>query len=321
MGYMTRRAFMLTAAVVPVASPFVARAQTSIIKLIVPVPPGGTLDPIARLAQPGLEERLGKTVIIENKPGASGSLGAALVAHAPADGTSWLFVYETQAINPFLMHLTFDSEKDLEPVQLIGTAPAILAKNFSRPWHDIREVLAAAKTKPNTISYASTGVGSIGHLAMTALSARAGVQMIHVPYKGGGPALKDAIAGHVDNIVGSVALTSPHIKEGKLAGILNFGAKRLKTMPEIPTAAESGFPGLEAYAWWGVFAPRGTPTATKERFARALADTLREAKNARRMSETWQIDLRLNGPSELRGFFRSQMKLWGAVVRDNHISG
>jgi tripartite-type tricarboxylate transporter receptor subunit TctC len=311
---------MLTAAAAPVVSPLVARAQASTIKLIVPVPPGGSLDPIARLAQPGLQERLGETVIVENKPGASGSVGAALVAKAPPDGTTWLFVYETQAINPFLMRLTYDSKKDFEPVQLIGTAPAILAKSASRPWKTFQELLAVAKEKPNSISYASTGVGSIGHLAMTALSARAGVQMIHVPYKGGGPALKDAVAGQVDSIIGSVALTSPQIQAGKLAGLLNFGGTRLKTMPDVPTAVESGFPGLEAYAWWGVFAPKGTPSVLVERFSRALADILREDKNARQMSEVWQINSRLNGPAELKRFFESQMALWGPVVRENHIS-
>lgn len=321
MSTITRRVFMLTAAAAPVVSPLVARAQASTIKLIVPVPPGGSLDPIARLAQPGLQARLGQTVIIENKPGASGSLGAGLVAKAPPDGTTWLFVYETQAINPFLMHLTYDSKKDFEPVQLIGTAPAILAKSASRPWKSFQELLAAAKRKPNSVSYASTGIGSIGHLAMTALLARAGVQMIHVPYKGGGPALKDAVAGQVDSIIGSVALTSPQIHAGKLTGLLNFGSARLKTMPDIPTAMESGFPGLEAYAWWGVFAPKGTPSALIDRFARALADTLREKKNAKQMSEVWQINSKLNGPAELKTFFDSQMALWGSVVRENHIAG
>jgi tripartite-type tricarboxylate transporter receptor subunit TctC len=292
-----------------------------VIKLIVPVPPGGTVDPIARVAQLGLQQKLGATVVVENKPGASGSIGAAEVAKAEPDGNTWLFAYETQAINPALMRLSFDSEKDLEPVQLIGTSPAILAKHPSRPWKNIQELITAAKDKPNSISYASTGLGSIGHLAMTLLSDKAGIQLIHAPYRGGGPAINDAIAGHVDSVVGSVALTQPHIKAGRLVGLLNFGNKRLASMPDIPTAAESGFAGLEAYAWWGVFAPKGTPQPIVDRFAAALAETLREDKKARGMFDSWQVGLRLGGPQEFRTFFAKQMKQWGQVVAEHSIKG
>jgi tripartite-type tricarboxylate transporter receptor subunit TctC len=218
MTTVTRRNFVTSALTAPIAVPSLrsVRAQTATMKLVVPVPPGGTLDPIARVVQAGLQQRLGVTVVVENKPGASGSIGTAQVAKSAPDGNTLLFVYETHAINPLLMSLPFDSEKDLEPVQLIATAPAILAKHSARPWKDLSELIAAAKEKPNSISYATTGSGSIGHLAMTVLTDRAGIQMIHTPYRGGGPAMNDVIAGHVDTVIGSVALRVHSLEREKL---------------------------------------------------------------------------------------------------------
>ena len=316
----TRRTFMAGALSAPLAgASFTSlRAQAGPIKLIVPVPPGGTLDPIARLVQQGLQEKLGVTVVVENRPGASGSVGTAEVVRSAPDGNTWLFVYETHAINPFLRNLPFNTETDLEPIQLIATAPAILAKHAARPWRDLGELIAAAKDKPDSISYATTGSGSIGHLAMTMLAERAGVRMVHVPYRGGGPAMNDAIGGHVDTIIGSVALTTPQIRAQKIVGLLNFGANRVAGAPDVPTAAENGFPGLEAYAWWGVFAPRGTPAEIKGRFARLIASILREDANARKLTEA-QFDLRLNGPDELRDFVAGQMQTWGQVVKRHGI--
>lgn len=330
MADMTRRNFALGAATLPFGANLSTsvraqtnpstsvRAEAAVIKFVVPVPPGGTLDPIARLVQAGFQEKLGVTVVVENKAGASGSIGAAQVARSAPDGNTWLFVYETQAINPFLMDLPFDSEKDLEPVQLIATAPAILATHPSRPWKDARELIAAAKAKPDSITYGSTGAGSIGHLAMTLLTERAGVRMIHTPYRGGGPAINDAIAGHVDTVVGSVALTIPQLRAKKLSGLVNFGATRAASAPDIPTAAEIGLTGVEAYAWWGVFAPRGTPQEVKDRFGKLVADILRDERNARMLSDG-QYDLRLNGSAELKTFFSEQMKTWSQVIKSHGI--
>jgi tripartite-type tricarboxylate transporter receptor subunit TctC len=304
-----------------VAMPFAARAQFApVIKIVVPFPPGGSVDAIARLAQQGLQERLGSTVVIENKSGASGSIGAAQVAKSPPDGTTWLFVFDTHAVNPALQPgLPFDSEKDLDPVLLIGTAPNVLAAHPSRPWRNLAEVVAAAKAKPDAISFASIGTGSLGHLTMVLLGKRAGVRWTHVPYRGGGPAMNDAIAGHVDMIIGSAALITPQLKAGAVRGIVQTGAQRLPSLGDVPTAIESGFAGFESYAWWGVFAPAGTPKATLDRFGAELAATLREERVARQLTEQQQIDLTLGGPDRLRAFFAEQMRIWGAVVRENGI--
>jgi tripartite-type tricarboxylate transporter receptor subunit TctC len=304
------------------ATPFVARAQSPTIKLVVPFPPGGIVDPIARLAQPGLQQRLGAGVVVENKSGASGSIGAALVAKSPPDGTTWLFVFDSHAVNPALIpNLPFDSEKDLEPVVLIGTAPYVLAQHPDRPYRTFADIVAAAKARPDSYSFGTVGSGSVGHLAMAQLAKQAGVRLTHVPYRGGGPALNDALAGHVDSVIGSAALVTNQIQAGKLRAVLNTGAKRLARLPDVPTAAESGFPGFEANAWWGVFAPAGTPRPMIERFAAALTEVLREERAARQLSESFQIDLRLGGPEDLRAFFAAQMRQWGAVVREEGIKG
>jgi tripartite-type tricarboxylate transporter receptor subunit TctC len=320
---LTRRSLMAAA----LASPLVLRGQSAgaqnwpsgIIKIIVPFPPGGTVDPIARMVQPGLQQRLGATIVIENRPGGSGSAGAAAVAKAAADGNTWLFVFDTHAVNPFLQNLPFDTEKDLDPVVLIGTAPNILAAHPSRPYGSFAELVAAAKQKPDILTYASVGSGSVGHLTMVQLTRQAGIQMVHVPYRGGGPAMNDAIAGHVDLIIGSAALVMPQIAAKTIKPLLQTGKSRITSLSSVPTAIESGFAGFESYAWWGVFAPAGTPPAVIARFGGALTETLREPAISKQISDTLQVTMLLGGPEEERKFLKAQMELWGPVVRANNI--
>lgn len=317
---LTRRSIVLGA----VAVPFAARAQTwpaGPIRIIVPFPAGGSVDAVARMVQPGLQKRLGATIVIENRPGASGSSGTGVVAKAPADGSSWVFVFDTHAVNPFLLaSMPFDTEKELDPVLLIGTAPNLLATHPSRPFKTFADVVAAAKTRPN-ITYATIGGGSLGHLTMVLLSKRAGVELVHVPYRGGGPAMNDAVAGHVDLIIGSTALVTPHAMGGRVRPIMHTGKTRLASLPDVPSAIDSGFAGFESYAWWGVFTAARTPKAIVDRFGAALADSLRDEPVAKLVRESQQITPVLGGPEELRRFLAEQMKAWGPVVRDNNIKG
>jgi tripartite-type tricarboxylate transporter receptor subunit TctC len=308
------------AAALPVVSP-AAIAQTfpRVIRIIVPFPPGGTVDPIARMVQPGLQQRLGTTIIIENKPGASGAVGTGQVAKSLPDGSTWGFVFDTHAVNPFLQNLPFDTEKNLDPVLLIGTAPNVMSTHPDSPFKSFADVLAAAKARPDAITYASVGAGSGGHLTGVLLSERAGVKLVHVPYRGGGPAMNDAIAGHVDLIIASAALSVPQIAGGQLRGLLQTGKTRIPALPNVPTATESGFPGFESYAWWGVFTPAHTPKPMIERFSTALADTLREPAVSRQLSENLQITVVAAGPEEEGKFLSDQMKLWGPVIREHGI--
>jgi tripartite-type tricarboxylate transporter receptor subunit TctC len=323
MRTLTRRSLLLGAVIVVVAAPLAAHAQTpNTMKIVVPYPPGGSTDVIARLVQPGLQQRLGATIVIENRPGASGSVATAAVAKSPPDGTTWLMVFDNHAANPFVLaSLPFDTEKDLDPVLLIGRAPYVLSTQPQKPFKALADVVAAAKAKPDVISYASVGSGSVGHLAMALLSKQAGIRLVHVPYRGGGPAMNDAIAGHVDLLIASTALSVPQIQAGALRPLVQTGKARVAALGEVPTVAENGFAGFEAYAWWGVFAPAGTAKATVARFGNELAAILREPRVEKQLIETQQVSLMLGGPDTLAAFLREQMHTWGPIAREYEIRG
>ena len=318
MSRITRRAVVAGA----VLAPFAARAQTGPIRIIVPYPAGGSVDALARLAQAGLQQRLGATIIVENRSGASGSTGSLTVVKSPPDGNTWLLVFDNHGVNPALLpNYPFDNEKDLEPVTLVGTAPYMVATSPSKPYKSLADVVAAAKKAPGKVSYGSVGSGSIGHLAMVLLGKQAGVDLTHVPYRGGAPAASDAIAGHIDLVNGSAALITPHVAAGRLRPVWQHGAKRLPAHPNLPTVGEGGFPAAEANAWWGVYAPAKTPKQIIDRFRTALIETLREEKPSKLLTESQQMTLVFSTPQELRQFEQEQSRMWSAVVRENGIKG
>ena len=306
-------------------APLAAYAQTwpvpgTTIKIVVPFPPGGSVDAIARLLVPGLQQRLGATVIVDNRTGASGSIGTDMVAKSKPDGTTWLFMFDNLVLNPFVLpKLPFDTEKDLAPAYLLGKAPYIVCTQTKKPYRTLDDIIQAAKAQPGKISFGTPGSGSLGHLAMMLLAKKAGVQIVHVPYRGAAPALNDAIAGQIDLFVGSVAIATPQIEGGAVRAIVQLGEKRAAAMANVPTARESGFPDIIADAWWGFFGPAGTPDAIIQRFNGEVADVLRQANVAKQITEAQQVTLVNGGPDELRKFVHDQMALWGAVARENHI--
>jgi tripartite-type tricarboxylate transporter receptor subunit TctC len=319
---LTRRSLLLGAAAAPfVASHARSQSLPSQIRIIVPYPPAGSTDAMMRMIQPALQQRLGATIIIENRAGASGSIGTGVAAKSPPDGGTWVVVFDNHAANPFVLpSMPFDTEKDLVPVLLIGTAPYMVTTAPSKPYKSLADVIAAAKAKPESVSYGSVGAGSIGHLAMVLLSNRAGIKLVHVPYRGGGPAMNDTVAGHVEMLIGSTALQIPQVEGGKIRPLFHTGRGRLKSQPNVPAVSET-FPGFEAYAWWGVFAPTGTPKAMIDKFGGEMAACLREERVAKQLIETQQVDLRLAGPDVLGKFLAEQMQTWGKVVRENNIKG
>jgi tripartite-type tricarboxylate transporter receptor subunit TctC len=323
MARWSRRSVVLAAALARPALARAALAETwppGPIRIVVPFPPGGSVDAVARLAQAGLAQRLGVTVVVENRTGASGSTGTAAVAKSPPDGTTWLIVFDTHAVNPSLLaNLPYDNDKDLDPVSLIATAPYVVARHPSRPYTNLTELIRAAREKPGSISYASVGSGSIGHLALALLGKQAGIDLIHVPYRGGGPALNDTVAGHVDLIIASAALLMPQIEAGAIRPVVQMGNARLRALPNVTTVAEGGYQRAQANSWWGFYAPAGTPKPIIERFRVALVESLREERVARQLTDTQQMTLVLSGPEELRIFAGEQARIWGAVVRDNGI--
>ena len=317
----TRRDILAGAAamaVVPAGSP--AQAQSGTVTLVVPFPPGGSTDALARMLQAPLQARLNRTVIVENKSGAAGSLGAAQVAKAAPDGSSWLVTFDSHAVIPTILEgPPLDVENDLVPVLLVGTAPYVIAANADLPYKSFADVVAAAKAKPGSVKYASVGIGTLGHLAMTLLGNKAGVDLLHVPYRGGGPAMNDVLGGHVDLIAGSAALITPQLEGGKLRPILQLGRERLPLLKDTQTAIEAGFPDFETLAWWGVFAPKGTPADVVGKMAKDVREILSESAASTKLRESQMMTLVLSDPDEFNAFFTKQLAFWGKVVRDNNI--
>jgi tripartite-type tricarboxylate transporter receptor subunit TctC len=290
------------------------------VRFVVPFPPGGSVDPLARLMGTKLGEALGQQFIVENKPGASGSIGAAFVAKAPADGYTFVFVFDTHAVNPTLIpSMPFDTAKDLAPVTLIGTAPMAIATGAGKPYKSFADVIAAAKAKPDTVSFGTVGNGSLGHLTMTLVQQAAGIKLVHVPYKGGGPMTQDALGGQVELAVGSVAVLASHVKGGKLRAIAVTGNKRSHAMPDVPALAEQGFKDFSALAWWGVFAPAATPKPIVERLNAELMKALNLPDVKKTLTETLGMDIAASSADDLQKFLLGEMARWGKVVRDNNI--
>ena len=319
--------FVLRAAAAAIAlgalTPFVAGAQswpTKPVKFIVPFPPGGSTDPMARMIGAKLTDSLGQQFIVENRPGAAGSIGAALVAKSPPDGYTYIFVFDTHAVNPSLIpNLPFDTVKDLAPVTLIGTAPMAIATGAAKPYKRFGDVVAAAKAKPGTVSIGSVGNGSLGHLTMILVQQASGINLIHVPYKGGGPMTADALGGQVDLAIGSVAVITPHVKGGKLRAIAVTGDKRSNAMPEVPALAEQGLPGFSALAWWAIFAPAGVPKPIMDKFHAELVKAFNLPDVRKLLTEQLGIDLVVGPPEGLQKWLADEMQRWGKVVRENNI--
>lgn len=290
------------------------------VSFVVPFPPGGSVDPLARLLAGKLTDSLRQQFIVENKPGASGSIGAAHVAKAKPDGYTWLFVFDTHAVNPALIpNLPFDTAKDFAPVMLVGTAPMAIATQTAKPYKTFGDVVAAAKAKPDTVTFGTVGNGSLGHLTMVLVQQAAGIKLVHVPYKGGGPMTADAIGGQVELAIGSVAVMAPHVKSAKLRAVAVTGDKRSHAMPDVPSLAEQGFPGFSAHAWWGIFGPAGTPKPILDRLHAELVKALNLPDVRKTLTETLGMDLVVSSPEALQRFLLDEMARWGKVVRDHGI--
>lgn len=286
------------------------------VRLIVPFPPGGTVDPLARLLASRLSPALGQQFVVDNRPGGSGSIGAGMAAKATPDGYTFLFVFDTHAVNPALIpNLPFDTAKDLAPVMLVGTAPMAVVTNLAKPYRTFGDVIAAAKSKPDTVTYGSVGAGSLGHLTMTLLQEAGAFKVVHVPYKGGGPLTVDVLGGHVDVGIASVALVAPQVKGGKMRAIAVTGNNRTHAMPEVAALAEQGFPGFSALAWWGIFAPAGTPRPVLDRFHAELVKVLNISEVRKQLAEQMGMDLQVSDPAALQKFLLGEMDRWAKVVR------
>lgn len=311
-------------ATLTLAAPLSSSAQSASwpkaqpIKLVAVFPPGGSVDQVARILQPALQQQLGQTVVVENRGGASGAIGTGQVAKAEPDGYTFAVVFDTHAVNPALLpSLPFDTRRDLAPVVLVGTSAMVLATNADSGLKTFADAVAAARTR-NGVSYGTIGNGSLGHLAVSLLGRANSLNFVHVPYRGGGPLMNDALAGHVPVSIGSVFLLKPHLDSGKLRALAVTTSRRVPALPQVPTVAESGFAGFDAPAWWAVIAPSRTPPEVLRQMNEALNAALRQPEVAARLAGQG-IEVRGGTPEAARAFIDAQIDTWAKVVRENDI--
>lgn len=292
---------------------------TKPIKFIVPYPPGGGTDVIARIVQEPLAKELGQQVIIDNRGGAGGSIGSALAAQSPSDGYTVLFTLSSHTINPaFYPRLPFDTEKDFSPVVTIASLPQILVANPNFPAKNVKEVIEMAKAKPGSISYASVGNGSPGHLAGAMMATDAGVDMVHIPYRGGGPAITDVIAGQVPLLWVSIPAAAQFVKSGKVKALAVSTVKRSAVFPDVPTMAESGFKDFEVDSWYAMFVPASTPKPIVERLNKAALKVLAQPEVKEKLLSQGAEAVG-DSPSQLGAVVKKEIAKWKQVVKAANI--
>lgn len=318
----TRRAWLTGSAALAVAGfagPAAAQGAwpTKAITFVVPFATGGNTDTLVRLIGQKLSLALGQPVVVDNKPGAGGNIGSAFVAQAKPDGHTILGgTISSHAINPSIYpKMPYDAVKSFEPVVLIGTSPLVLAVTANAPYRSIQDVIAAAKAKPAEISFASAGNGTSPHLAGELLNSIAGVKLMHVPYKGSGPAVTDVVAGHVPVIFDTVLVVGSHVKAGKLRALAVASPQRIASLPDVPTAAEAGVPGFEVASWQAVFAPAGTPKEIVQRLNTEIAQVLKMPDIRARMADLG-FEPAGGPPQELADLQRGEIPKWAKVVKE-----
>lgn len=291
------------------------------IRLIVPFPPGGGNDTIARLMGQKLAPVLGQQVLVDNRPGAAGSIGAELAAKSPPDGyTLFLAGVASHGINPNLRRqLPYDPVRDFSGVSLIASAPLLVVVHPSLPATSVKQLVALAKTKPGAINFASNGTGGSSHLAGELFMMTTGTTMVHIPYKGLSLALTDLLSGQVQLMFSSAVSMLPQVKAGKLRAIAMTGAKRSPAIPDIPTVAEAGVPGYETGSWYGIVAPAKTPRPVIERLSREIAAATRSAEISRRLADEAVIPIG-STPEEFDAHIKRELARWAKVIARAKIS-
>lgn len=290
------------------------------IKLIVPFAPGGANDIVARLIQPSLEKTLGQTIVIENRPGASGVVGTDIVAKSPPDGYTLGVALATHSVNPAVNpKMPFDTEKDLAPIILIGKNPLMFVVNATVPAKTIAELAALAKANPEKYNYSTPGAASQAHLVISQWSNLAGIHTQHVPYRGGNFAILSTVGGETQFSVMSSLVSGPHIQSGKLRALATGGLRRDPHFPDVPTMAESGYPAIEAVTWVGMFAAAGTPRPIVDRLNMEINRIIREPDIAPKL-EQQGFTLIGGTPEEFGALIASEIRRWTAVARANKIS-
>jgi tripartite-type tricarboxylate transporter receptor subunit TctC len=307
-------------ALAAVAGPAAAQSDypNKPIRLIIPFPPGGSNDVVGRMIGDQLGKQLGRQVVIDNRAGAGGVVGTEIASKAPADGYTLLVISLAHAVNPHLYKLPYDPIKDFAPIGIMGSGPNVIVVHPDVPAKNIKELVALAKAKPGTLQYASAGIGSFQHLGAELFKLEAGVDILHVPFKGGGPSMINVIGGHSQVMFSSLVQTTPHIRTGKLRA-LGVGSKtRSSVLPEVPSVAEAGVPTYEAVNWWGIVAPTGTPQPIIDRLHKALTASQDSAEVGKQFASEGATVVKMSTP-EFGKFMISEMNKWERVVKQGGI--
>jgi tripartite-type tricarboxylate transporter receptor subunit TctC len=315
-------ATLLTVAGLVLALTTAAAAQeypTKPVRLIIPFPPGGSNDVVGRLIATHLGDRLGKQVVVDNRgAGAGGGVGSEVAANSPHDGYTLLIISLAHAVNPWLYKLPYDPVKAFTPVAILASGPNVLVVNPELPVHSVKELLAAAKEKPGQLQYASAGIGSFQHLGGELFKLMAGVNLLHVPFKGGGPAMVDVVGGHTKVMFSSLVQTTPHIRSGKLRALGTGGSARNPVLPDVPTIAEAGVPGYEAVNWWGIVAPAGTPAAIVDKLHTEITAVQNSDEVKKYFASEGAQTVQMSS-AEFATFIDKEMKKWERVVKEGGI--
>ena len=302
------------------ATAFAQGFPTKAVTLLVPFAPGGGSDTVARTIQAKLAEKLGQPVLVENRTGASGAIATAAVAKAPPDGHTLFLSWDTHAINPVIMKdLPYDTFKDFVPVTLLARLPLVMGVWSGLPANTMAEFIALAKRQPGKLNYASVGTASSNRLYSEYMHSLAGIELAHIPYKGGGPSIQAMLTGEVAYSLLSFASQKGYFQSGRLKAVAVTGAKRMADLPDVPTLIESGFPGMEVYGWIGIFAPAGTPEAVVARLNRDFIATIQDADVAKRLAAAG-VDAAGSTPAELDRWVRSEYDKWSKFVKSSNLS-
>jgi tripartite-type tricarboxylate transporter receptor subunit TctC len=298
------------------AQPYPAKA----VRIVVPYPPGGGADNVSRVIAQRLSQVFGQQVVIDNRPGASGIIGAEIVAKAPPDGYTLLHDATAHSVNPALRKLPYDTLRDFAPITLVVVNPNLLVVHPSMPVKTTQDLINLARARPAQITYASSGIGSAQHMAGELFGYMAKVKIVHVPYKGGGPALADLMGGHVQVFFSNIASGLTYVKSGKVKGIAVTSAKRSQSAPQFPTIAESGIPGYAVYEWNGLFAPAGTP---RDIVARLNTEVVKIINSPEAKERFFQLGAEPapGTPEELGQYVRGEIAKWTRVVQETGIRG
>ena len=322
-----KRRTLLAGSAVALAAPSIARAQSAekgadwpkgSIRVVVPFPPGGTTDPVARLLAAKVSENTGWQTVIDNKPGAAGAIGAAIAAKAPPDGLTWMITFDSHILSPaFTPNLPY-KDSELENVMLVGRAPLAVACHPDRPYKTINDVVAAAKAQPGKVSVGL--LSASGALLTTAYLQKAnGFELNQIYYKGGGPTVQDVLAGVTDVTVTTLGALQPHFRAGKLRPLATTGDKRAPTLPAVPTIGEQGLKTYPTYSWWGVYVPAGTPKAIVDRMNVELAKAARSPDVAQKFAEQIDMEIIASTPDAFAAFQKAEQERWFKVITDNNI--